>query len=323
MDNYNFLQKYLHIIFLKNSFFNKSMYEIEKILFLKSCEKITKNKHIFISGLPRSGTTILLNFLYNSNCFSSLTYSDMPFLLGVNIFSKYNSKHLKIDIPRVHNDGILYNIRSPEAFDEVFFSSFKTIELEDEFENYVSLIIRKYKRNRYLSKNNLNYSRIKLITSIFPYCNFVIPFRDPIQHAMSLKSQHLRFLSLQKENPFILKYMNLIYHNEFGLNHKPWNKPKNYDDPQKIEYWLEQWLFFYQSIYSNQKQNTSVIFFCFEKIKTASYIHKFENIIMLPNNSTFHFSINKRNIPKYIDKNLVKKCYETYDNLKKIDLENL
>ena len=43
--------------------------------------QMTVKEHVFITGLARSGTTILLNALYKSNIFASLTYSDMPFVL--------------------------------------------------------------------------------------------------------------------------------------------------------------------------------------------------------------------------------------------------
>ena len=63
MQNYSFFQRVLHDITLGNKLIKKSLYEIEKIIYLKKIE-IQNQKHIFITGLPRSGTTILLNFLH-------------------------------------------------------------------------------------------------------------------------------------------------------------------------------------------------------------------------------------------------------------------
>ncbi len=91
MDNYSFLQKKLHKIILGFNFIKNSLFEIEKSIFL-SKKNIENNNHIFISGLPRSGTTSLLNFFYNTNEYASLTYKDMPFVLSPNIFSKLSSK---------------------------------------------------------------------------------------------------------------------------------------------------------------------------------------------------------------------------------------
>ena len=48
--------------------------------------------HVFITGLARAGTTILLNALYKSNLFASLSYSDMPFVLAPNLWSKISFK---------------------------------------------------------------------------------------------------------------------------------------------------------------------------------------------------------------------------------------
>ena len=91
MINYNFLQRSLHNIFLSN-FFKRTLYDLEKLIFLKSCGDIKLNEHVFITGLPRSGTTATLNFLYNTNDFVSLTYRNMPLLMAPNLNSFLNSK---------------------------------------------------------------------------------------------------------------------------------------------------------------------------------------------------------------------------------------
>ena len=78
MQNYNLIQRLLHDLVLGNKLINKSLFELEKIIYLNknniylNKNNIRNNKHIFITGLPRSGTTTLLNFLYLSNKFASL-----------------------------------------------------------------------------------------------------------------------------------------------------------------------------------------------------------------------------------------------------------
>ena len=62
MINYSFIHQLLHEIFLGNKLIKKSIFELEKIIFLKK-NNIKNNKHIFITGMPRSGTTALLNVL--------------------------------------------------------------------------------------------------------------------------------------------------------------------------------------------------------------------------------------------------------------------
>ena len=117
MQNYSFIQKFLHDFVLTKKIINKTLFEIEKKIYLRNKDFINKS-HIFITGLPRSGTTSLLNFLYSSNQYASLTYRNMPFVLSPNLSKLFNKKN--IPKKRAHGDGITFDINSPEAFDEVF-----------------------------------------------------------------------------------------------------------------------------------------------------------------------------------------------------------
>ena len=64
-----------------------NFFDLEKIFFLRADYKTDKN-HVFVSGMARSGTTILLNAIYETDEFAALTYQDMPFILSPNIWSK-------------------------------------------------------------------------------------------------------------------------------------------------------------------------------------------------------------------------------------------
>ena len=101
MQNYNFIQKILHDLVLSNKVINSSLFEIDKMLYLKN-EDIQKNLHIFITGLPRSGSTSILNFIYSTNEFGSLKYLNMPFVLAPNISKKIIKK-----IYQKNNDYIM------------------------------------------------------------------------------------------------------------------------------------------------------------------------------------------------------------------------
>ena len=124
MQNYNFLQKQLHRLVLGKQFLKKNLFDIEKLLFYKKLQNVKELQHIFITGLPRSGTTILLKFLYQTKEFASLTYADMPFILAPNLFSKISTKRNIQSQERMHQDGIKFDLNSPEAFDDVFFQTF-------------------------------------------------------------------------------------------------------------------------------------------------------------------------------------------------------
>ena len=69
----------------------------------------------------------------------------MPFVMAPNLFGKFNNSKTKFSPQeRFHNDGIIHNIDSPEAFDEIFFSSFKEDEIKSELKKFINLVLLKY-----------------------------------------------------------------------------------------------------------------------------------------------------------------------------------
>ena len=73
----------------------------------------------------------------------------------------------------------------------------------NQYRNFVLLILNKYKKKFYISKNNNNILRLESIISAFPNCLIIIPFRDPIQQANSLLTQHKNFTEIQKNDRFV------------------------------------------------------------------------------------------------------------------------
>ena len=317
MQNYSNIQKFLHDFVLSKKIINKSLFELEKIIYLKN-KDIKNQSHVFITGLPRSGTTSLLNFLFSSNEYASLTYNNMPFILSPHFSKLFHKKNITKK-ERLHGDGIDFDNNSPEAFDEIFFDNNEEF-VRNELENYIQLILLSNNKTKYLSKNNLNYKRIDLIQSIFPNSIFLIPIREPLQHTNSLLNQHLHFSQLQKEDDFIRRYMKYLGHNEFGLNHKPWNDPINYQDRGKIDYWLEQWSLFYKEIYNKYQSYMNCYFVLYEELANANYIKtllkkinfsEFENI-----NLNFFKNSNKKEIERKYSLDKYKKTIEIYNNFK-------
>ena len=310
MQNYSFFQRVLHDITLGNKLVKKSLYEIEKILFLKKSE-IQYEKHVFITGLPRSGTTILLNFLHSSNEFCSLKYLNMPFIMAPNLSRLFRKKNITAQ-ERFHQDGIMFDLNSPEAFDEVFFSSFDTSIIKDEFLNYIQLILLKENKKRYLSKNNSNYKRIEILLSLLPNALFLIPIREPLQHSYSLLTQHLHFSKLQKENDFIRKYMNYLGHHEFGINHISWKKPNTYNNYQDINYWLEQWVLFYESIYKKYNNNSNCKFIIYEKLQERKFIDDLIDFVEVNFFNDFKFKVSHKDLSLKYDEDLYNYAKKTY-----------
>ena len=311
MINYSFIHQLLHEIFLGNKLIKKSIYELEKIIFLKK-NNIKNNKHIFITGMPRSGTTALLNVLNKKTDLCSLKYKNMPFVMGPNISKFFKSKKL-IKSERYHKDNIFIDLESPESFDEVFFSTYKKNIVFDELTNFIYLILLSYNKKRYLSKNNNNYKRIHDIKKIFPNSAFIIPVREPLQHSFSLLTQHKNFIKLQKNNNFVLKYMNYLGHYEFGLGHKSWFKPINHIDKLNINYWLEQWYLYYSFIKKNYSNNKNCLIFSYEKLKNRNMLNDLANFAQIDPIEEEDFIISSKVINLDFDKNLYFKSKTLYD----------
>jgi len=317
MQNYSYVQKFLHDLALSKKFINKSLFELEKIVYLKN-KDIKNQSHVFISSLPRSGTTSLLNFIHSLNQYASLTYKNMPFVLSPNFSKLLNKKNISKK-ERIHGDGITYDINSPEAFDEVFFNNSEEF-IKNELVNYLQLILLSENKIKYLSKNNLNFKRVDLINSILPNSIFLIPIREPLQHAYSLLNQHLHFNQLQKNDDFIRRYMNYLGHNEFGLNHKPWNNPIDFQDLNKIDYWLEQWFLFYKNILNKYQSYKNCYFVIYEELMNPNYIKillekinfdKVENVDL-----NYFKNSNKKEINIDFSNSVYENANDVYNNFK-------
>ena len=260
------MNKIFHQIIFKQPALNKLFYEFEK--------KVTKNQNferIIISGLARSGTTSLLRELVKNDLTCSLTYSSMPLVLAPNMqkLLGYFSGNPVKEIERSHQDGIMINTSSSEAFDEVFFQVYekngytfynhlneyqsKHINSYIEFINHFLITNNKY---IYITKNNNHILRLPEIIESGNFKIF-IAFRDPLTHAASLEKQDSIHCNLQKKNTFVLDYMNYLGHFEFGINKKYFNFKNsrvNVLDYESNDFWLAQWINYYEHIITLTKK---------------------------------------------------------------------
>lgn len=322
MNNYSWLEQKLHQIALSSKFMREVMFDVES-----SAISInqTDDNHVFVAGLARSGTTILLNALYESDEFSSLSYKDMPFILAPNLWSKLslNKKNINL-VERAHGDGIKVSTESPEAFEEVFWMTFAedNKDTKEKFKHYLQLINHKYQKKRYLSKNNQNIKRLLLISKIFPHSKIFIPFRNPIQHAYSLFFQHKKFLEDSKNDNFISNYMKWIGHTEYGLNYIPiHDKNLCFEDDLTINHWLEQWYLTYQKCFNNLQNNVNVYFICYEKLCNKSeYWSDVLKILNIKKKYDFEFMESIKVISLKMDEDIKHKCLSLYKELSQLAL---
>jgi hypothetical protein len=322
MNNYSWLQQKLHQLALSSKFMREIMFDVESSAI--SINQTYEN-HVFVSGLARSGTTILLNALYKSGEFASLSYQDMPFVLAPNLWSKLSLDKEDTDfVERAHSDGIKVSTESPEAFEEVFWITFSEDEKDtkEKFKNYVQLINQKYYKKRYLSKNNQNIGRVEFISKIFPHSKILIPFRNPIQHAYSLLSQHKRFIEDSKKDKFISNYMKWIGHTEFGPNYIPiHDKNLCFEDGLHINHWLEQWYLTYKHCFDNLKNNENVNFICYEKLCNSSeYWLDILKTLNIKDKYDFEFKESNKVISLEMDGDITHKGLSLYEELSQYEL---
>ena len=123
-SDYNAASRFLHRIALGMPLVTQASFDIEQML--NPPPALADGRHVFVAGLARAGTTILLRALHDTGAFRSLTYRDMPFVLMPNLWAKLSrgSRQYQQQKERAHGDRIQVNFDSPEAFEEVFWRTF-------------------------------------------------------------------------------------------------------------------------------------------------------------------------------------------------------
>jgi hypothetical protein len=280
--------QFIHRLALGNEAVAELSFSIERTCFRVPADAATDRKHVFVAGLARAGTTVLMRRLYGTGAFRSLTYRDMPFVLAPNLWERITRTSRK-DMAaeeRAHGDGIRVDFDSPEALEEVFWRVHcgdaylrwdrlvpmtTTQEEEARFRQYVALLLRKDPSKRYLSKNNNNILRLPSLSRCFPNAVVIVPFRDPFQQALSLMRQHQAFSERHRDDVFSRQYMTWLGHHEFGLGHRPFvfdasQMPirKARDPLSDPGYWVRLWIDSYT--YLDETAPASCAFLSYERL---------------------------------------------------------
>lgn len=233
---YNKLDIALHDFAFASPRRQRSLGDFENIVFRRRINMDNAKRPVFVTSLPRAGTTIMLEMLAGLPQVASATYRHMPFTLSPllwgglsGVFRKPGKK-----AERAHGDGIEVGFDSPEAFEEMLWTAFwpehygkdvirpwNAEEHSPAFETFfrthmAKIVATKPGATRYLSKNNANIARLGLIERLFPDATIIVPIRNPRAQIHSLIRQHQRFCDLHAREPFARRYMEGIGHLEFG-----------------------------------------------------------------------------------------------------------
>jgi hypothetical protein len=284
-QDYSSLDRALHRLAFSSRTIQLSAADIERSLFGRQYQNIEIKSPVFITSLPRAGTTLLLEIFSRIPGFATHRYRDMPFILAPLLWQRISGhfrKQARLQ-ERAHGDGMQVGYDSPEAFEEVVWRAFwpqkyrddgilpwTADEAADEFRDFLTehmqkiIALRMQEQpgiNRYVSKNNANIARLALLRRLYPDAVILIPFRNPVDHAASMLRQHENFLSRHAGDPFSRKYMQDIGHFEFGELHRPIRfdsdgpaRRTTAGTPETLDYWLAYWIDAFEHIAAHREQ---------------------------------------------------------------------
>jgi hypothetical protein len=290
--SYGFLGRAIHRFAFAHPVIQKSLSDLENDLFRSRIAGVEVREPVFITGLPRAGTTLLLDLLYRTGEFAAHTYRNMPFVMTPLLWRRFSAgfgKSAEVN-ERAHGDGMTVSYDSPEAFEEAVWllylgrdilarkriRTLSAADVTEEFGDVLALHMRKLiaahdsddgsGQLRYLSKNNANISRLPALRHMFPDSKILVAFREPLAHIGSLMRQHGRFLEIHAADEFSRKYMGWVGHREFGADFAPIEFPglqevKVEARSVSAEFWLRYWTSAYGMVLSQMDAGIQLVDF--------------------------------------------------------------
>ena len=209
------------------------------------------DRPLYVTSLPRSGTTIVVEMLDQHPELTAHRYSDYP-----NVWTPYWRNYLlqrtrrerPQPVERAHRDRIEVSNDSPEAVEEVLWTHFfadrhdpavdqvldgsrRNPDFDAFYRDHIRKLLAVRGARRYLAKGNYNLARIRYLLALFPDARFLVPVRDPAPHIGSLMKQHALFLRSSAADPRIPLQLALSGHYEFG----PGRRVVNYGDDRTVQ----------------------------------------------------------------------------------------
>ena len=219
----------------------KLLGDIETDLLGDRLDAIAIDRPVFITGLARSGTTLLLNLLAKLPQVATHRYRDFPFLFVPVAWNRLQGRLGRSSAPveRPHRDRIKITKDSPEAFEEPIWTYFfptihdpdalhrlTAADRQPRFDAFFLQHLRKLlllRGRRYVSKGNYNVTRIEYLADLLPDARFVVPVRNPVAQVESLMRQHRLFTEYSERDNRVPQYLQAAGHFEFGPQRVPVN----------------------------------------------------------------------------------------------------
>ena len=244
--------------------------DLETRLLADELSTVAIEQPIYVSGLARSGSTILLELLSRHEAVATHRYRDYPPVFTPYLWNRVlerTPQRAAEPVERTHRDGIKITPESPEALEEILWMSFfpqlhdpatsavldrrtRNPRFESFYRDHIRKLLRVRDARRYLAKGNYNVTRLGYLHEIFPDARFLIPVREPLWHIASLMKQHSLFCAGGRENPEAVRHLQRVGHFEFGLDRRPVNAGDGavieevlacWRDGAEVEGWARYW----------------------------------------------------------------------------------
>lgn len=214
---------------------------LESAVLRERLRAVAIREPIYVCGLARAGSTILLEMLARHPAVATHRYRDFPFLFWIYGWNRFLDRIPKKDlqpVERAHQDGLHVTIESPEAMEEVLWMGFfkdlhnpacdnvldgatQHARFEAFYRDHIGKVLLLRGGTRYACKENYHVTRLEYLRKLFPDARFVVPIRHPVSHVASLIRQHRLFSAAAQGHPRVAAHMRRSGHFEFGPDRRP------------------------------------------------------------------------------------------------------
>ncbi len=246
----------------------------ETRFFADELADIAIDRPVYVTGLARAGSTILLEALAGAPGIATHQYRDFPLVMTPLLSDRLSASMASGDQPateRAHADGIMVTPESPEAMEEAVWMAFfrhlhapgqshlldrdtKHPAFEQFYRDHIRKLILAREGERYVAKGNYNIARLRYLLCMFPDARFVIPVRSPESHIASLIKQQALFTKHCAQNPRARRHLRRVGHFEFGPDRTAINVGDDAIARQVDAHWssgdeVRGWAAYWHSIY--------------------------------------------------------------------------
>jgi Sulfotransferase family len=264
-------------------------------------------KPIYVAGLARSGTSVLIEILASHPDVATHQYRDFPFLFIPYWWRETLNRSAPPVAPaqeRAHGDRLMVTPQSPEAMEEVLWMAYfrrlhqpysssaldggaSNPRFERFYRDHIRKLLLIAGRTRYAAKGNYNLTRLEYLLRLFPDARFILPVRRPREHIASLMKQHRLFNEAAKRHPRSVAHLDRVGHFEFGAHRRCISTERDSTVVKSIEAlwrqgdevrgWARYWASLYRWVTAQLASN--------ESLRRATLVMRYEDLCDRPQES--------------------------------------